>query len=76
MYEEKFKELLEEMDVYRKDDSNPRLQRQELISICNEISLLVLEMRNQPKEKRYIMTDKELEDVQWAYAYLRTRTSK
>lgn len=76
MYEKKFKELLEEMRKYRADDSNLKIQKWELISVCNEIALVVAEMRNQENQNdRYEMTDEELEDVQWAYAYLRTRTN-
>ena len=74
MYEKKFKELLTEMNKYRNDDSNTVIQRWELISVCNEIILLVSEMREQ--EYEYVMTDSELENLQWAYAYLRTRTGK
>ena len=74
MYEKKFKELLTEMNKYRNDDSNTVIQRWELISVCNEIILLVSEMREQKYE--YVMTDSELENLQWAYAYLRTRTGK
>ena len=74
MYEKKFKELLIEMNKYRNDDSNTVIQRWELISVCNEIILLVSEMREQKYE--YVMTDSELENLQWAYAYLRTRTGK
>lgn len=74
MYEEKFKSLIEEMKKYREDDSNTIIQRWELISVCNEIVLLVTEMRKQ--EYEYEMTDEELENLQWAYAYLRTRTGK
>ena len=73
MYEKKFKELLEEMRKYREDESNLRIQKWELISVCNEIALVVAKMRKQ--ESQYEMTDEELEDVQWAYAYLRTRTN-
>lgn len=72
--EKRLKDLLNEMRKYRKDDSNLRIQRWELISVCNEIALLLTEMRNQKESERYRMTDEELEDVQWAYAYLRTRT--
>lgn len=76
MYEKKFKELLEEMRKYREDDSNLRIQKWELISVCNEIALVVAKMRKQEsQEDRYEMTDEELEDVQWVYAYLRTRTN-
>lgn len=76
MYEKKFKELLEEMRKYRADDSNLRIQGWELDSICNEIALVVADMRKQENQQyRYKMTDKELEDVQWVYAYLRTRTN-
>lgn len=76
MYEKKFKELLEEMRKYRADDSNLKIQEWELISVCNEIALVVAEMRNQENQNdRYEMTDEELEDVQWVYAYLRTRTN-
>lgn len=46
MYEKKFKELLEEMRKYRADDSNLKIQEWELISVCNEIALVVAEMRN------------------------------
>ena len=74
MYEKKFKELLTEMNKYRNDNSNTVIQRWELISVCNEIILLVSEMREQKYE--YVMTDSELENLQWAYAYLRTRTEK
>lgn len=74
MYEKKFKELLTEMNKYRNDDSNTVIQRWELISVCNEIILLVSEMREQKYE--YVMTDSELENLQWTYAYLRTRTGK
>ena len=74
MYEKRFKELLTEMNKYRNDDSNTIIQRWELISVCNEIVLLVSEMREQKYE--YVMTDSELENLQWAYAYLRTRTAK
>lgn len=74
MYEKRFKELLTEMNKYRNDDSNTIIQRWELISVCNEIVLLVSEMREQKYE--YVMTDSELENLQWAYAYLRTRTGK
>lgn len=73
MYEMKFKELLEEMRKYREDESNLRIQKWELISVCNEIALVVAKMRKQ--ESQYEMTDEELEDVQWVYAYLRTRTN-
>lgn len=73
MYEKKFKELLEEMRKYRADDSNLKIQKWELISVCNEIALVVAKMRKQ--ESQYEMTDEELEDVQWVYAYLRTRTN-
>lgn len=73
MYEKKFKELLEEMRKYREDESNLRIQKWELISVCNEIALVVAKMRKQ--ESQYEMTDEELEDVQWVYAYLRTRTN-
>lgn len=73
MYEKKFKELLEEMRKYREDESNLRIQKWELISVCNEIALVVAKMRKQ--ENQYEMTDEELEDVQWVYAYLRTRTN-
>ena len=74
MYEKKLKELLKEMNKYRADESDLRIQGWELISVCNEIALVVAEMRKQENQKdRYEMTDKELEDVQWAYAYLRTR---
>lgn len=76
MYEKKFKELLEEMRKYQEDDSNLRIQKWELISVCNEIALVVAKMRKQEsQEDRYEMTDEELEDVQWVYAYLRTRTN-
>lgn len=76
MYEKKFKELLEEMRKYRADDSNLRIQGWELDSICNEIALVVADMRKQENQQyRYEMTDKELEDVQWVYSYLRTRTN-
>ena len=76
MYEKKFKELLEEMRKYRADDSNLKIQEQELVSVCNEIALVVAEMRKQESQKdRYEMNDEELEDVQWVYAYLRTRTN-
>ena len=73
MYEKKFKELLEGMRKYREDESNLRIQKWELISVCNEIALVVAKMRKQ--ESQYEMTDEELEDVQWVYAYLRTRTN-
>lgn len=73
MHEKKFKELLKEMNKYRKDTSIPRIQEWELISICNEIALVIAQMRKD--EVRYEMTDRELEDVQWVYAYLRTRTN-
>ncbi len=73
MYEKKFKELLEEMRKYREDESNLRIQKWKLISVCNEIALVVAKMRKQ--ESQYEMTDEELEDVQWVYAYLRTRTN-
>ena len=73
MYEKKFKKLLEEMRKYREDESNLRIQKWELISVCNEIALVVAKMRKQ--ESQYEMTDEELEDVQWVYAYLRTRTN-
>ena len=73
MYEKKFKELLEEMRKYRADDSNLKIQEWELVSVCNEIALVVAKMRKQ--ESQYEMTDEELEDVQWVYAYLRTRTN-
>ena len=76
MYEKKFKELLEEMRKYRADDSNLTIQGWELFSICSEIALVVAAMRKQENQKdRYEMTDEELEDVQWVYAYLRTRTN-
>lgn len=74
MYEEKFKSLIEEMKKYREDCSNTVIQRWELVSVCNELSLLVAKMRKQGC--RYEMTEEELEELQWAYDYLRTREGK
>lgn len=44
------------------------------IYVKNELSLLAAKMRKQ--ECRYEMTKEELEELQWAYDYLRTREGK
>lgn len=62
--------LIQEMKKYRADESCPRIQEWELLTICREIELTVSELR---KESNYEMSDEELKEVQWAYAYLKTR---
>lgn len=69
MHEKRFKKLLEELEKYRQDYSNLVIQKWELISICNEISIVIAEMRKQ--EVQYEMTNDEIEKVKWVYTYLR-----
>lgn len=69
MHEKRFKKLLEELEKYRQDCSNLVIQKWELISICNEISIVIAEMRKQ--EVQYEMTNDEIEKVKWVYTYLR-----